>query len=89
MEIEKVTGFKKDGQYCISCNKFYDSSLFKQSVDLCYYCEKFREKSYYTEGKVLMKTIDGTSFRCFVPYILKISDNEIEQKIKNYLENDK
>ena len=85
MDSEKIIGFTANGVYCVWCNYFYPSSHFKQSNDVCQECEDFRYKHYYSQGNFFIRDVNGVKFRVFLSTESKISDYEINTKLKELI----
>ena len=85
MDSEKITDFTGYGLYCTWCNYFYPRSYFKQSTDVCQPCEDFRYKHYYYQGHFFIQDINGVKFRVFISAESKMSNSEINAKLKELI----
>ena len=85
MDAERVGGYATEGQYCTWCGRQYPSAYFRQTIDVCKPCNDFRMRHYHDLGNFFMRTVDGAQFRVYVPYEPKITENQIDDKLRSLI----
>ena len=83
MDAERIGGFSSKGHYCVWCGRKYADAYFRQSVDVCGPCNNFRMRHYHDLGNFFIRTIDGAQFRMYVPYEPKMTEKQIDDKLRS------
>ena len=82
MDAEKVGGFTSGGNYCVWCGRQYPDAYFRYTTDVCFPCDNFRMRHYHDLGNFFMRTVDNVQFRVYVPFEPKMTEKEIDDKLK-------